>query len=434
MKIRTYFITVVFSIFFLQIIFVSVADAANKIMPLGDSITYDDRSGDTRTDGQKIAYRYRLWQLLTDAGYDFDFVGSQYTGFDFFSDAENEGHPGWTDDEIVNGRPPFVGNLAIWLADEQPKIVLLHIGTNGLDPSPNDVAAILDEIDAYETANSVVIWVILARIINRNCSIEPPLCPADSATTTLFNNNVEDMALDRITDPTNLAFPDKIIIVDMEESADIDYRLQPAGDMWDNLHPFETGIDSGYSKMANVWFTALEGILPQANAGNPRTVKENVTVLLNGSSSIDPDGTIISYLWEQLPGGTQVLLSGASTATASFTAPPVTAAGETLMFQLTVTDDDGLVSTDTVSIDVINTINPVADAGDDQTVTEGDTVTLDGSNSSDPDGTIVSYFVGTNCWNPGTTHCRCSGAYGRLHRAGCYRSRRDPDVQIDGHR
>jgi len=136
----------------------------------------------------------------------------------------------------------------------------------------------------------------------------------------------------------------------------------------------------------------LEGILPQANAGNPRTVKENVTVLLNGSSSIDPDGTIISYLWEQLPGGTQIPLSGASTATASFTAPPVTAAGETLMFQLTVTDDDGLVSTDTVSIDVINTINPVADAGDEQTVTEGDMVTLDGTDSTDADGTIVSYL------------------------------------------
>ena len=138
--------------FVFHIFLVPSADAANKIMPLGDSITWDDRSNDTRGDGEKVAYRYRLWQLLTDAGYDFDFVGSQYTGFDIFPDAENEGHPGWTDDEIVNGRPvtdPGAGNLAIWLAAEQPEIVLLHIGTNGLDPSPDDVEAILDEIDAF---------------------------------------------------------------------------------------------------------------------------------------------------------------------------------------------------------------------------------------------------------------------------------------------
>ena len=34
---------------------------------------------------------------------------------------------------------------------------------------------------------------------------------------------------------------------------------------------------------------------------------------------------------------------------------------------------------------------PVADAGDNQSVTEGDPVTLDGTGSSDADGTIVTY-------------------------------------------
>ncbi len=34
---------------------------------------------------------------------------------------------------------------------------------------------------------------------------------------------------------------------------------------------------------------------------------------------------------------------------------------------------------------------PTADAGFDQTVNEGDTVTLDGSNSSDPDGAIAAH-------------------------------------------
>ena len=94
-------ITCISFVFLFYIILVTAAGAVNTIMPLGDSITWDDRLNDPRSDGVKVAYRYRLWQLLTNAGYDIDFVGSENTGFDLFPDAENEGHPGWTDDEIV---------------------------------------------------------------------------------------------------------------------------------------------------------------------------------------------------------------------------------------------------------------------------------------------------------------------------------------------
>src|SRR5918995_197926 len=46
------------------------------------------------------------------------------------------------------------------------------------------------------------------------------------------------------------------------------------------------------------------------------------------------------------------------------------------------------------SINFVPTVNhsPVANAGADQTVNAGDTVTLDGSKSTDPDGNIVSYL------------------------------------------
>jgi hypothetical protein len=170
--------------------------------------------------------------------------------------ADHEGHPGWTDDQIVNGRPaePEKGYLAVWLADEQPDIVLLHIGTNGLNSSPDDVKDILDEIDRYEVDHSTDVTVILARIINRSTY---------SATTTLFNDNVENMAYLRVNDPDNIAYPDKIIFgtkADMEDGAGIDYGLYPAGDMHDNLHPYQYG--EGYAKMADVWFFALVDILP----------------------------------------------------------------------------------------------------------------------------------------------------------------------------
>jgi hypothetical protein len=130
---------------------------------------------------------------------------------------------------------------------------------------------------------------------------------------------------------------------------------------------------------------------PSADAGPDRTVSETETVTLDGSNSSDPDGSIVSYDWVQT-GGTTVSLSDPSSPSPWFTAPFVGAGGEALTFELTVEDNDGLTDTDTVIINVSNVNQaPTADAGPDQTVGEGDSVTLDGSNSTDTDGTIVSY-------------------------------------------
>lgn len=128
---------------------------------------------------------------------------------------------------------------------------------------------------------------------------------------------------------------------------------------------------------------------PVANAGADQNVVVNNQVTLNGSSSNDPDGTIASYSWTQTA-GTTVTLSG-SGATRTFT--PTTTGSRT--FQLTVTDDDGATATDTVVVNVAATppanVAPTANAGADQNVATGSQVTLNGSGSSDSDGTIASY-------------------------------------------
>jgi hypothetical protein len=174
----------------------------------------------------------------------------------------------------------------------------------------------------------------------------------------------------------------------MENHAGIDYRRYPLGDMWDNKHPYETG----YEKMADEWFLGLQEILPVAKAGPDQEMNEGETVTLDGSNSFDPDDGIVSYLWEQISGPV-VTLSGADTEQASFTAPNVGPGGTSLAFRLTVIDTGGLQSTDTCIVNVtwLN-IPPTADAGPDQEVNEGETVTLDGSNSSDPDDGIASYL------------------------------------------
>ena len=78
---------------------------------------------------------------------------------------------------------------------------------------------------------------------------------------------------------------------------------------------------------------------PMVNAGLDQSVGAGTMVVLSGVAS-DSDGTIVSYAWEQVAGGTMVSLSGAGAATAMFTAPDVSV-DETLTFRLTVTDDDG---------------------------------------------------------------------------------------------
>ena len=130
---------------------------------------------------------------------------------------------------------------------------------------------------------------------------------------------------------------------------------------------------------------------PVADAGQDQTKEEGTTVMLDGSGSYDPDGTIASYLWSQT-GGVGVTLSDTSAAQPSFTAPATGSANEVLTFELTVTDDTGQASTD-ICVVTVSWINdpPVANAGSDQTVDVGVNVTLDGSNSSDPDGNLASY-------------------------------------------
>ena len=86
---------------------------------------------------------------------------------------------------------------------------------------------------------------------------------------------------------------------------------------------------------------------------------------MDGSGSSDPDDGIASYLWEQ-PVGTSVTLSDTTVAQPTFTAFNVGPGGESLAFQLTVTDNGELSSTDTCTVVIANIVSPgdVDDSGD----------------------------------------------------------------------
>jgi hypothetical protein len=96
-------------------------------------------------------------------------------------------------------------------------------------------------------------------------------------------------------------------------------------------------------------------VAPSTDAGNDQFVVEDTAVALAGAAA-DSDGTIASLAWTQTA-GPAVTLTGADTATPSFTAPAVD--DETnLVFRLTATDDDGATDSDQVGVVVGNAAAP----------------------------------------------------------------------------
>jgi len=131
-------------------------------------------------------------------------------------------------------------------------------------------------------------------------------------------------------------------------------------------------------------------VAPIAAAGADQTITlPTSSVSLSGSGSTDSDGTIVSYAWTKVSGvgGTITSPSSSSTTVTGLTTGPY-------VFRLTVTDDDGDTDIDDVNITVLPEPNaaPVANAGSDQTITlPTSSVTLNGSSSTDSDGTITTY-------------------------------------------
>ncbi|MCP4047486.1 MAG: hypothetical protein GY732_16030, partial [Gammaproteobacteria bacterium] len=115
---------------------------------------------------------------------------------------------------------------------------------------------------------------------------------------------------------------------------------------------------------------------PMADAGNNQTVSSLSSVRLNGLGSSDPEGKQLTYNWIQ-SSNPKVSLSSAMSAQPTFTAPEVTGGNITLVFELTVTDPEGMSSIDTCLVQV----NPAPKPD-----TDGDGVTDDLDTDDDNDG------------------------------------------------
>jgi PKD repeat protein len=159
-----------------------------------------------------------------------------------------------------------------------------------------------------------------------------------------------------------------------------DYTFEVAGTYEVTLTVTDAEGNSGTDTVTIEVASTAVNEAPVADAGDDQVVVTGTTVTFDGTDSSD-DTAIDTYTWTFTYDGAPETLTGESP-TFDFDI-----AGEYTV-TLTVEDGEGLTDADTMTVAVGEA--PVADAGDDQTVTAGDTVTFDGSGSSD-DGTIASY-------------------------------------------
>ena len=133
---------------------------------------------------------------------------------------------------------------------------------------------------------------------------------------------------------------------------------------------------------------STQNLIPVANAGPDQSTSVGSTVQLDGSGSNDVDGDPLTFQWSFVsrPPGSTAVLTGPTAVTPTFLSDQP----GTYVLQLIVNDGFADSVPDTVMITTEDSI-PIANAGPDQTVTAGVTVQLDGSASTDPDGTPLQF-------------------------------------------
>lgn len=146
--------------------------------------------------------------------------------------------------------------------------------------------------------------------------------------------------------------------------------------------------------------------LPVANAGPDKSLAVGQVGTFDGRASFDPDGVIVSYLWNFGDGGvwgSSALEFRAYSAPGTYTvtlyvqdnagAWTADTAIVTVGGSATTTSSTTSTSTSSSTSTTVQTNQPpVSNAGPDKQGTVGQSLTFDGRNSFDPDGSITAYL------------------------------------------
>jgi PASTA domain/Bacterial Ig-like domain (group 2)/PKD domain len=136
--------------------------------------------------------------------------------------------------------------------------------------------------------------------------------------------------------------------------------------------------------------TVTANVAPVANAGPSQNVVPGTVVTLDGSSSSDANGDVITYAWTM----TSRPIGSAATLTATSSVKPTFVADIRGVYVIELIVSDRRLNSSPASVSITAAepnVAPVANAGPAQDVVPGTVVTLDGSSSSDANGDPLSF-------------------------------------------
>jgi len=273
---------------------------------------------------------------------------------------------------FIDGPPIQINNadsrdIALFLDDEGQYRFSVVCSDGSLSSQPDEVVVVVNSINQAPTANA------------------GPDADVQSGTKVYLDGSGS-------TDPDG----DELTCQWTQSSGEVVYlndsnSLQPWFDAYEEgSYEFELVVSDTMAD--SIPDTVLVRVLklnnaPIADAGEDIQVFVGNTVILNSTASYDPDDDALTYIWSQTSGA-EVDIIGNKTSKASFT--PTTSG--VLGFKVVVSDGKVCVEDSVVvTVEGVNSV-PFADAGEDISADVGDTIILDGSLSSDPDGDNISYI------------------------------------------
>jgi lysophospholipase L1-like esterase len=221
-----------------------------------------------------------------------------------------------------------------------PNAIILNLPSNDVArgiPTVNIHQNFMN-IVAAATAQNVPVWVTTTQPRNG-------LSPA------------EGILQAQLRDWINLTYGNKSVDF-WTDIANTDNTINTFYSSGDGVHLNNEGHHVLFTRMVEekIWDTICRrnDIPPIARAGNDTTITTNsLPIILNGSSSTDADGNITEYNWVKLPnspsGGTLANANSAMATASSFS-------GGQYKYQLTVTDNIGISSKDTLLVNVTSVV------------------------------------------------------------------------------